>query len=136
MLTRERVLASLKVYQNAWETQDPKLIVTIFTEDAIYHERVFERPVRGHDGIRRYWMTRVVKHQANISFRVLNLYLDGSTAVAEWEASFDDLPQKVRKRIREVAILDFRDDLICGLREYWSTEVLGRLGETKRRVRR
>lgn len=136
MLTRDRVLASLKVYQIAWETQDPKLIVTIFTEDAIYHERIFERPIRGREGIRRYWMTRVVKDQANISFRVLNLYLDRSTAVAEWEASFDDLPQKVRKRIREVAILDFRDDLICGLREYWSTEVLGRLSQTKRRVRR
>jgi hypothetical protein len=36
--------------------------------------------------------------QANITCRLLSLYLDGDTAIAEWEAEFDDLIQGVRKR--------------------------------------
>ncbi|HEX2301636.1 MAG TPA: hypothetical protein VHH34_24550, partial [Pseudonocardiaceae bacterium] len=53
---------------------------------------------------------------------LLNLYLDGNTAVAEWEAQFDDVVQGVRKRMREVAILVFEGKLIASLREYWASE--------------
>ena len=43
--------------------------------------------------------------------------LDGTTAIVEREAEFDDLPQKARKRMREVAILVFEGQLIASLRE-------------------
>ena len=72
------------------EDQDPALIVTIFTEGASYHERVMGEPIRGRDGIRDYWQTKVVGGQANITCDLLNLYLDDGTAIAEWEATFDD----------------------------------------------
>jgi hypothetical protein len=49
--------------------------------------------------------------QANITCRLLSLYLDGDTAIAEWEAEFDDLVQGVRKRMREIALLVFEDRL-------------------------
>jgi hypothetical protein len=62
--------------------------------------------------------------------RLLNLYLDGNTAIVEWEAEFDDLVHKVRKRIREVAILVFEDRLIASLREYWSSEQVAVLSPT------
>jgi hypothetical protein len=66
----------------------------------------------------------VVAGQANIDARLLNLYRadDGFTAIAEWEATFDDLVQGVRKRMLEVAILEFRGELIASLREYWASE--------------
>ena len=53
----------------------------------------------------------------------LNLYLDGNTAIAEWDAEFDDLTQGVRKHMIEVAILEFEGKLVGSLREYWSSEV-------------
>jgi hypothetical protein len=53
-----------------------------------------------------------------------NLYLDGETAIAEWEAEFDDRVQQVRKRMREVALLGFDGHLIERLREYWASEVV------------
>lgn len=107
-------------------TQDPDLIVTIFTPGATYHERVLEEPIRGIDGIRRYWETKVVAEQDNIEARLLTLYLDigGSTAIAEWEARFDDLVDGHRKLMREVAILELADGLIDSLREYWTSEPL------------
>jgi hypothetical protein len=67
---------------------------------------------------------KVVETQGRTSCELLNLYLDGNTAIAEWQAEFDDLPQGIRKRMREVAILVFEDQLIASLREYWATQVL------------
>ncbi len=125
-LDKQFVLQVIATYQQAWETQDPEKILTIFTEDATYQERAFEEPCRGHDGIRRYWQEKVIKGQGNIRFRLLNLYLDGMTAIAEWEAEFDDRPARRRRRMREVAILEFRGDRIASLREYWDAISIGR----------
>lgn len=126
-LARERVREVLDVYVRAWEEQDPDLIVTIFTPEATYHERVLGEPIPGRDAIRRYWVDKVVKAQANITCRVLKVYVDGDTAVAEWLAEFDDVAQGVRKRMKEIAVLEFDGDLIRSLREYWASEQIGGL---------
>jgi ketosteroid isomerase-like protein len=123
-LTKQKVREVLDVYIRAWEGQDPDLIVTIFTEGATYHERVMGEPIRGREGIRDYWQTKVVSAQANITCRLLNLYLDGGTAIAEWQAEFDDTAQGVRKRMREVALLVFDGGRIASLREYWASELV------------
>jgi hypothetical protein len=127
-LTRQDARHVLDLYIRAWETQDPDLIVTIFTENATYHERVLDDPIPGRDAIRRYWQSKVVEAQANITCELLNLYLDGTTVIAEWEAEFDDLAQGVRKRMREIAVLVFEGRLIASLREYWASEQTGSLG--------
>lgn len=121
------VRATIDTYLRAWMHQDPELIGTIFTDDATYHERVLGEPIRTRAGIRDYWQSKVVDGQANIDARLLNLYTatDGSTVIAEWEATFDDRVQGVRKRMREVAILEFAGDRIASLREYWTSEVVG-----------
>ena len=123
-LTKQQVRKVLDVYIQAWEGQDPDLIGTIFTDRATYHERVMGEPIRGRDGIRDYWQTKVVGTQANITCELLNLYLDDGTAIAEWEATFDDTAQQVRKRMREDALLTFDGPLIDSLREYWASEVV------------
>src|SRR5580692_9680794 len=81
-LTREDVHEVLDIYVRAWETQDPDLIVTIFTPEATYHERVLGDPIPGREAIRQYWVDKVVGAQANIACRVLKVYLDGDTAIA------------------------------------------------------
>lgn len=131
-LSAEHVRSVIDTYIRAWETQDPDLIVTIFTDAATYHERVLEAPIENHQGIRSYWQTKVVESQARITCRLLALYLDGDTAIAEWEAEFDDLPGKVRKQMREVAILDFDGPRIARLREYWASEPIDALSPKTR----
>jgi uncharacterized protein (TIGR02246 family) len=123
-LGKEDVRKLIDIYMRAWTTQDPNLILDIFTPSATYHERVLGEPIRGHAGIRQYWQTKVVNQQANVSAELLSLYLDGTTAIAEWEARFDDLVEGQRKRMREVAILELDDDRIASLREYWTSEPL------------
>jgi hypothetical protein len=126
-LTTQEVRDVVDTYIRAWVQKDPDLIVTIFTETATYHERVLEEPIRNRGGIREYWQTKVVESQDRITCEPLNLYLDGNTAIVEWEAQFDDLAQRVRKRMREVAILVFEGTLIASLREYWSSEQIADL---------
>jgi hypothetical protein len=125
MLTREAARTVLDTYIKAWTSQDPDLIVTIFTPAATYHERVLQEPIPDRAAIRDYWQSKVVESQANIDARLLTFYLDGDTVIAEWEAIFDDVPQGVRKRMREVAILEFDGPLIGSLREYWASERIG-----------
>ncbi|MVU77111.1 nuclear transport factor 2 family protein [Nocardia sp. ET3-3] len=122
MLTEDTARRVIDTYFRAWETQDPALIVTIFTENATYAERAFEEPHRGRTGIAAYWKDKVVGDESDIRCRLLSLYLDGQTAIAEWEAEFADLG--VRKLMREVAILEFDGDKIASLREYWQTKNL------------
>jgi hypothetical protein len=119
------------VYIRAWVEQDADLIETIFTDTATYHERVFEAPIQDRHGIRAYWKAKVIESQANIKCELLNLYLDGNTAIVEWEAEFDDSVEKVRKRMREVAILVFEGRLIASLREYWSSEQVALLSPSQ-----
>jgi hypothetical protein len=126
-LTKQDVIGVLDTYIKAWQDQDPDLIVTIFTPSAIYHERVLKAPIPDRDAIRAYWESKVVGAQANIRCRLLNLYLDGTTAIAEWEAEFDDVTEGVRKRMREIAVLEFSGHLIASLREYWASEEVGLL---------
>jgi ketosteroid isomerase-like protein len=124
-LTRQEAREALDTYIRAWESQDPSLIVTIFTENATYHERVLEDPIPDRNAIRDYWQSKVVESQANIKVQLLSVYLDGETVIAEWEAEFDDVVQGVRKRMREIAVLVFDGGLISSLREYWASAQIG-----------
>jgi ketosteroid isomerase-like protein len=126
-LTKQDVRDVIDVYIKAWETQDESLILTIFTEAATYHERIMREPIPDRESIGMYWRSKVVESQANITCRLLNLYLDGDTAIAEWLAEFDDLTQGVRKRMQEIAVIRFEGHQIASLREYWASETVATL---------
>ena len=125
--TKAEAREVLDTYIRAWETQDPDLIVTIFTPDATYHERVMGEPIPDREAIRGYWETKVVQDQADIHCELLDFYVDGDTVIAEWDAEFDDVVQGVRKHMREIAVLVFEGGLIASLREYWASEQVGHL---------
>lgn len=126
-LTKQDVRQVIAFYIEAWERQNPDLAAAIFTEGATYHERVLGEPMRGREAIRAYWQSKVAESQGNISCKLLSLYLDGTTAIAEWEATFDDITQGIRKRMREIAVLEFEGTMIASLREYWASESAGAL---------
>ncbi|MFH0829789.1 MAG: nuclear transport factor 2 family protein [Candidatus Aenigmatarchaeota archaeon] len=122
MVDRKTADKVLRTYEDAWVKQDPDKILTIFTKDAVYHERAFEKPFVGHGQIRRYWQSKVVEEQSDIKFKLLHSWIDGNTVLAEWDASFYSKAENSRIHIKEVAILEFRGDKIKSLREYWHSE--------------
>lgn len=125
---REGVASLIEIYGRAWMHQDSELILTVFTSDATYYERILAEPMRGHEAIKDYWETKVLRDQANIEFRLLDLFVDPFkfTAIAVWEACFDDIPKNCRKRMQEFAILELKGGKISSLRECWSSELITR----------
>ncbi len=119
-MTREEVKKLIEVYGKAWETQDPELITTIFTDDATYHDPR-EPENSGIDAIKEYWVYKVVGEQKDIHFHLRNLWIDGTTAIAEWDADFIDTKRNLKIAMSEVAIFEMRDGLFSSLREYYKT---------------
>jgi hypothetical protein len=123
-LTKETARKILKIYGEAWVQQDIKKILSIFTKDGIYHERVLRKPMKGHKEIAKYWKTKVCEEQSNIKFKLLNFYISQNNIIAEWDASFNNNTQHVAVHIQEVAIMEIKGNKIKSLREYWQSEEL------------
>jgi len=121
-MKKENLLKLLATYGKAWETQDSDLICDIFTEDAIYNAPD-SPPCIGRKGIRDYWKEQIVKNEKDIHFNLLNVWIDGDTMIAEWDATFT-LTQKHKKvSMTEIAIITIREGLISSLREYYKATV-------------
>ena len=124
MIERKLVLDIIQTYKEAWVNQDENLIITIFHPDGEYGEYLLNESFKGHEEIKQYWKRKVIVEQSNIKFKLLNLYLDGDTAVAEWDATFYSNVEQKRIHIVEVAILEIEGEKIKRLREYWHSERL------------
>lgn len=124
LIKEKRAREILSIYQLAWETQDSKKIPEIFHKDATYREHAYQPEMNGRDEIIQYWDKRVKKEQANIDFKLINMFIDGDVIIAEWECAFDQLLENQRKKIREVAILVTEDGKIRSLREYWASKLI------------
>lgn len=119
-MTKEDALKLLYIYGKAWETQDPELIVTIFTDDATYNDPKEPENI-GRDAIKKYWETKVVGEQANIKFELKHVWIDGDTVIAEWHATFNDTKRNLFIDMMEVAIFTVKDGKFSALREYYKT---------------
>lgn len=119
-MTHEEAGNLVAIYGKAWVNRDPDLIVTIFTEDATYFDPREPENV-GRDAIRAYWVSKVIGEQADISFHLRNLWVDGDTVIAEWDAEFTDTKRNLNIQMTEVAIFKIMDDKFSSLREYYKT---------------
>ncbi len=121
-MTNEQIQSILETYGKAWESQDPELIISIFTEDAIYQEGPFAVPMQGHDAIKNYWQKKVAQEQKDIRFTLLNFLVQDDQAAAEWNGDFIDTTTNEQVRLYEVAFLAFKDGKISSLRETWRSQ--------------
>jgi len=117
-MTKNEVINLLAIYGKAWETQDCDLICQIFTEDATYDAPVSPKNI-GKEAIRDYWKQKICEEEKDISFNLLNVWIEGNTVIAEWEADFTMVKEKLKVSMTEVAILTLRDGLFSALREYY-----------------
>lgn len=119
-MNKEKALELLYIYGKAWETRDPELIVTIFTEEATYNDPKEAENI-GRDAIKEYWKYKVIGEQEDIKFTLKHAWLDGDTVIAEWHATFKDIKRNLFIEMDEVAIFTAKDDKFSSLREYYKT---------------
>lgn len=120
-MTKEEAITLLNTYGEAWEKQDPDLVLTVFTEDAVYNDPK-EPENHGHKDIRAYWISKVVGEQKDIKFALLNTWLDDSSVIAEWQAEFVDTKRNVHIKLNEIGVFTVRDGKFSSLREYYKSE--------------
>jgi len=112
-------------YGQAWETQDPSLILECFTRDAIYQENPLSKPYRGHTQIKDFWNRVVVEETTGIKFRLMKCYVsdDGKTGFAEWRCKNTNKGRK--GTMVGVTIIKMKGPKITYLNEYWNTKRYG-----------
>lgn len=98
--------------------RDAEKILTVFTPDATYFDPREGEQV-GHAGIKSYWEFKVLNSQKDIHFTLLNVWVDGDTVIAEWNAAFIDTARSLHIDMTETAIFGVRDGKFSSLREYY-----------------
>lgn len=119
-MTHDQARELLGVYGEAWEKQDPDMIITIFTDNATYHDPK-EQKNMGREAIRAYWVSKVVGEQKDIHFHLRHVWVDEDTVIAEWDARFTDIKRNLKIDMREVGIFTVKDGKFSTLREYYTT---------------
>lgn len=117
-MTHEKALALIGIYGKAWETKDPELLATIFTEEATYNDPR-EKENIGLEEIKEYWKNKVIGEQDDIKFELKNVWVDGDTVIAEWHTTFKDIKRNLFIDMTEVAIFTTKDGKFSSLREYY-----------------
>ena len=120
-MEKEKAVSLINLYGEAWMERDAEKILQVFTPDATYFDPREGEKV-GHEGIRKYWETKVIGSQKDISFRLLNVWTDTDTVIAEWNATFIDTERSFAIDMTEVAIFGVRDGKFSSLREYYRSE--------------
>ena len=119
-MAKEDAIKLIEIYGKAWETRDPELIVTIFTEEATYNDPKEPENI-GRDAIKKYWETKVIGEQEDIKFKLLHVWVDGETVIAEWFATFKDIKRNLYIEMTEVAIFTTKEGKFSSLREYYKS---------------
>ncbi len=119
-MTPEKAAELIEIYGRAWETRDPDLIVTIFTDEATYNDP--KEPLNvGREAIRQYWVTKVIGEQDDIKFTLKHIWVDQNEVIAEWHATFKDTKRSLLIEMDEVAIFTVQGDKFSALREYYKS---------------
>lgn len=126
-ITHEHVQAWLDTYERAWETYDPELISSLWTEDAEYRWHPTDEPTVGRDAIVEGWLNPGGDQSArDAEGTFLGEYepyaVDGSRAVAVGTSTYytDASRTKVDRIYYNNWLLEFGDDGKCrSFTEYW-----------------
>ena len=110
----------LAAYGRAWETFDGDAWVTIFTDDAEYHEDPFGAPMVGHNALRAYLLDASTS-QGDVEFTVERHWVSGATVLAAWHATFTRLASGGRVHLAGFTTAEIAPDgRIARFRE-WTT---------------
>ena len=124
MVSRDVAREIVNTYGKAWVQMDPELVITIFHEDGEYGEYLLKCSHKGHQAIKEHWQKKVVNEQSKIKFELLNLFVDGDTFIAEWDAVFFSNVENKTIHLVQVGIFDVVGDKVKRLREYWHSQRL------------
>ncbi len=124
MTTPDAAAAWAERYFLAWATNDPALVASLFSEDAVYYYGPFRPPTRGREEIVRRWIENGA--QRNVATAHDVIAVNGDTAVIHWTVSFDT--DAGTTSMDGVLIVKFDDRGACREHREWYAERTGLVG--------
>ncbi|MEJ8567878.1 nuclear transport factor 2 family protein [Elongatibacter sediminis] len=108
----------------AWKRTDIDGVLAHLTEDVEYHYVVGERPLVGHEWVRRF-LEKFGTGQTDIRWRIVNHAQAGNKILVE---GIDDYVDAEGRRIRTpyMGIFELRDGRVCGWRDYVDTGLIAK----------
>lgn len=112
----------MRRYGEAWEKQNPDLLLKIFDKNGTYQVTPFEKPLRGHTAIKKYWIKYPQKDQKNIKFKLGRCAIYNGSGYAEWTSKFYQISSSKSVELKGIIIITLKNNKIKNLREYWHSQ--------------
>ena len=101
-----------------WSKPDLALIMSVFTDDAVFYEMPFASPHIGTDAIKQYW-SDVPYHQSEITATSGEIYGAGPWFSTEFKTVFRRRRTGEWVEARGALFCETKDGKISELRMYW-----------------
>ncbi len=107
--------------KRARERRDVDLAVSLYRNDAEWHEDPFAPPLTGALEIRGRW-NEIAAGQVNVEFDAERTWVSGSTILASWHAAYTRSADGSRIRQRGMSVLEIDDDGLVARHRSWVLE--------------
>ena len=112
-------------FGRGWARQEPELLLSVFTEDALFRETPFAKPLEGLAAIRGYWGD-LSYHQSEATFSSGEIFLVGPWFSVEYKCVFRRRRTGEWVEVRGSLFCETRDQKISEMRMYWHRWSRGR----------
>jgi ketosteroid isomerase-like protein len=117
----------IDTFGKGWAKGDVPLLMSVFTDDAVFIETPFSAPRTGRDSILEYWRD-VPVHQAEITFTSGEIFAAGPWFSVEYKVTFRRRRTGQWVEARGAMFCETRGEKISELRMYWHRWAGGREG--------
>ncbi|HEX5005124.1 MAG TPA: nuclear transport factor 2 family protein [Gemmatimonadales bacterium] len=114
-------------FGKGWAKGDVPLLMSVFSEDAVFIDTPFSAPLKGHEAIRLYWRD-VPVHQAEVVFSSGEIFAAGPWFSAEYKVTFRRRRTGEAVEARGAMFCETAGGKITELRMYWHRSAGGREG--------
>jgi len=114
-------------FGKGWAKGDIPLLMSVFSDDAVFIETPFTQPRTGREAILQYWRD-VPVHQAEITFTSGEVFTVGPWFSAEYKVTFRRRRTGEWVEVRGAMFGETADGRITELRMYWHRWAGGREG--------
>ena len=112
-------------FGRGWSRQEAELLLSVFTDGAVFREGPFDAPLEGRDAIRRYWAD-VSYHQSEGTFSSGEIFAVGPWFSVEFKCVFRRRRTGEWVDVRGALFCETEGDRISEMRMYWHRWTKGR----------
>ena len=117
----------IDTFGKGWAKGDVPLLMSVFTDDAVFVETPFSAPRKGREAILLYWRDIPV-HQAEVSFSSGEIFAAGPWFSTEFKVAFRRRRTGESVEARGAMFCETENGKISELRMYWHRWAGGREG--------